>query len=141
MTVTGLASFSHWIHLEAKDHDLEFVQTVLYFSTQILNRSSPPPNPSCSSATGEGGGSKSLGRGIGLGFVSGMAAPSSSGCGGAESSFHVHPKKITEVRREERGENVQNERATHLQMQIHVRNAARATNNPYLFLFRITVEF
>jgi len=28
---TGLVSFSQWIHLEAKDHDLEFVQTVLYF--------------------------------------------------------------------------------------------------------------
>ncbi len=33
-------SFSQWIHLEAKDHDLEFVQTVLYFSTQILHRTS-----------------------------------------------------------------------------------------------------
>ena len=30
------ATFPQWIHLEAKDHDLEFVQTVLYFSTQIL---------------------------------------------------------------------------------------------------------
>ncbi len=35
----SLVSFSQWIHLEAKDHDLEFVQTVLYFSTQILQRS------------------------------------------------------------------------------------------------------
>ena len=36
----SLVSFPQWIHLEAKDHDLEFVQTVLYFSTQILQRNS-----------------------------------------------------------------------------------------------------
>ena len=46
----SLVSFAQWIHLEAKDHDLEFVQTVLYFSTQILQRNSgsnsgtAPPN-------------------------------------------------------------------------------------------------
>jgi len=34
-----LVSFSQWVHLEAKDHNLEFVQTVLYFSTQILQKS------------------------------------------------------------------------------------------------------
>jgi hypothetical protein len=36
----SLMTFAQWIHLEAKDHDLEFVQTVLYFSTQILQRNS-----------------------------------------------------------------------------------------------------
>jgi hypothetical protein len=36
----SLLTFAQWIHLEAKDHDLEFVQTVLYFSTQILQRNS-----------------------------------------------------------------------------------------------------
>ena len=40
MNFSGLVSFSQWVHLEAKDHDLEFVQTVLYFSTQILHRTS-----------------------------------------------------------------------------------------------------
>ena len=34
----NLLSFSQWIHLEAKDHDLEFVQTVSYFSLQILKQ-------------------------------------------------------------------------------------------------------
>jgi len=35
---SSLISFPQWVHLEARDHDLEFVQTVLYFSTQILHR-------------------------------------------------------------------------------------------------------
>ena len=35
---SSLISFPQWVHLEARDHDLEFVQTVLYFSTQILQR-------------------------------------------------------------------------------------------------------
>ena len=35
---SSLVSFPQWVHLEARDHDLEFVQTVLYFSTQILQR-------------------------------------------------------------------------------------------------------
>merc|ERR1719225_2625496 len=35
---SSLISFPQWVHLEARDHDLEFVQTVLYFSSQILAR-------------------------------------------------------------------------------------------------------
>ena len=35
---SSLISFPQWVHLEARDHDLEFVQTVLYFSSQILQR-------------------------------------------------------------------------------------------------------
>ena len=38
---SSLISFPQWVHLEARDHDLEFVQTVLYFSSQILQRSEP----------------------------------------------------------------------------------------------------
>ena len=34
---SSLLSFPQWVHLEARDHDLEFVQTVLYFSTQVLS--------------------------------------------------------------------------------------------------------
>jgi hypothetical protein len=89
-----LASFSQWIHLEAKDHDLEFVQTVLYFATQILNRS-----PAATSTDG----TRSCVRGrksalsTGHGFSTAVR-PSTSG----DNSFHVHPKKITEVSKPER---------------------------------------
>ena len=40
---SSLISFPQWVHLEARDHDLEFVQTVLYFSSQILQRISDGP--------------------------------------------------------------------------------------------------
>jgi hypothetical protein len=40
---SSLVSFPQWVHLEARDHDLEFVQTVLYFSTQILQRTDAKP--------------------------------------------------------------------------------------------------
>ena len=42
---SSLISFPQWVHLEARDHDLEFVQTVLYFSTQILQRTDVSRHP------------------------------------------------------------------------------------------------
>ncbi len=92
-------SFSEWVHLEAKDHDLEFVQTVLYFSTHILNGGEggggagkaatlATANPrrrsrSCRASGGSRGSTRTLPGG---------------GAGGAENgTFHVHPKKVTEV--------------------------------------------
>lgn len=69
---SSLVSFSQWIHLEAKDHDLEFVQTVLYFSTQILQRTSSNKR-SLSSYTNN----RILTR------------PESN-------LFHIHPRKVSE---------------------------------------------
>lgn len=84
---SGLNSFAQWIHLEAKDHDLEFVQTVVYFSTQILNRTDPLRRCAgtwnrqiSSSGIFSGGGSRNI------------VSPVENGI------FHVHPKKITEVK-------------------------------------------
>ena len=98
-TFQGLLSFSQWIHLEAKDHDLEFVQTVLYFATQILNRSEAAVEAATSSRRtttpskhgrrpNGGGGCSTLGR----------AAVASARPGAENGVFHIHPKKVTEVR-------------------------------------------
>ena len=73
---TSLISFAQWIHLEAKDHDLEFVQTVLYFSTQILQRSHKIKTTT----------SVKLAR-----STSNIVRPSES------TLFHVHPRRVTEV--------------------------------------------
>ena len=86
---SALSAFSQWIHLEAKDHDLEFVQTVLYFSTQILNRTS--------AENGGGGGvtrTRSVRRPQSLNAGHGFSA--TARMSGDNSSFHIHPKKITE---------------------------------------------
>lgn len=105
--LSGLVSFSQWIHLEAKDHDLEFVQTVIYFSTQILNRSS------CSSSASEfrrlaAGGKRSNSVSSSVA----TAAPCTNATATARSMqqlqkqqqqqqqpqmFHLHPKKLTQV--------------------------------------------
>ena len=78
----SLISFSQWIHLEAKDHDLEFVQTVLYFSTQILQRSHKIKAMTSSNA------SASIK----------LARSASNNCRPSESTlFHVHPRRVTEV--------------------------------------------
>ena len=74
---TSLVSFAQWIHLEAKDHDLEFVQTVLYFSTQILQRSNKIKSATTSVK---------------------LARSASNNCRPSESTlFHVHPRRVTEV--------------------------------------------
>ena len=84
----SLVSFAQWIHLEAKDHDLEFVQTVLYFSTQILQRSS-------ASAANNNGSNKR--------FNNNRLARSASNLANScnrppeSNSFHVHPRRLTEV--------------------------------------------
>ena len=88
---SALSSFSQWIHLEAKDHDLEFVQTVLYFSTQILNRT-PGENGGGGGGTKARTGKRLQSHNSGHGFS--VTARMS---GGDNSSFHIHPKKITEV--------------------------------------------
>ena len=85
---SGLSSFSQWIHLEAKDHDLEFVQTVLYFSTQILNRTSAENGGGGGTRTRSGRRPQSLNAGHGFSATARMS--------GDHSSFHIHPKKITE---------------------------------------------
>ena len=79
-----MVSFSQWIHLEAKDHDLEFVQTVLYFCTQILNRSDNR---------------KISRRSHPLGSAAGAQPCKCAGSGGTAENgvFHVHPKKVTQV--------------------------------------------
>ncbi len=92
---TGLGSFSQWIHLEAKDHDLEFIQTVLYFSTQILNRSSS------SSCVDKEGGAICRRRTGSCRFLEGGGDRSSrSSVRAGNGTFHIHPKKVTEVRRD-----------------------------------------
>ena len=84
--VTVLVSFSQWIHLEAKDHDLEFVQTVLYFSTQILQRSD----------------SKRVHRaGSVCSNASSMMHPTGrnlNGCRAESTIFSIQPKKLSEVK-------------------------------------------
>ena len=77
-----LFSFSQWIHLEAKDHDLEFVQTVLYFSTQILQRSDAKRAHRASSVCSN---PSSSGRHI-------------NGCRSESNIFSIQPKKLSEVR-------------------------------------------
>ncbi len=91
----GLGSFSHWIHLEARDHDLEFVQTVLYFSTQILNRRTAGPDGH-EGDDDRGGRPTSWrrarrARSSGRGFCAAAEARAGNG------TFHIHPKKVTEV--------------------------------------------
>ena len=78
-----LVSFSQWIHLEAKDHDLEFVQTVLYFSTQILQRSDAKRAHRASSVCSN---PSSSGRHI-------------NGCRSESNIFSIQPKKLSEVRK------------------------------------------
>ena len=78
-----LFSFSQWIHLEAKDHDLEFVQTVLYFSTQILQRSDAKRAHRASSVCSN---PSSSGRRI-------------NGCRSESNIFSIQPKKLSEVRK------------------------------------------
>ena len=80
-----LVLFSQWIHLEAKDHDLEFVQTVLYFSTQILQRSDSKRVHRASSITSSVTSSHNpSGRNI-------------NGCRAESNLFNIHPKKLSEV--------------------------------------------
>ena len=81
-----LVSFSQWIHLEAKDHDLEFVQTVLYFSTQILQRSDAKRVHRAGSVCSN---------------TSSSLNPSGrnfNGCRAESSLFSIQPKKLSEVR-------------------------------------------
>ena len=82
----NLVSFSQWIHLEAKDHDLEFVQTVSYFSLQILKQQSSHKR------------------------VHKLARSASNICrpplASESNSFHVHPKRVTEVSKNSRKKNV-----------------------------------
>jgi hypothetical protein len=97
--LSGLVSFSQWIHLEAKDHDLEFVQTVLYFSTQILHRTS-------SSSAGSDSKKTVLPKKQQQQLVQQQqqqqiqqqqqwkSAPSRP----ESNFFHIHPRKVTEVR-------------------------------------------
>ena len=89
----SLVSFAQWIHLEAKDHDLEFVQTVLYFSTQILQRSSAAILTLEKNSSNGSGANKRFLR---------LARSSSNipnNCRPPEStSFQVHPRRLTEVR-------------------------------------------
>lgn len=74
----SLVSFVQWIHLEAKDHDLEFVQTVLYYSTHILQKNSKDH--------------KRLQR------LTRSTSNIANNCRPTEStSFTVHPKRINEV--------------------------------------------
>ena len=81
--ISVLFSFSQWIHLEAKDHDLEFVQTVLYFSTQILQRSDAKRAHRASSVCSN---PSSSGRHI-------------HGCRSESNIFSIQPKKLSEVRK------------------------------------------
>ena len=81
-----LVSFSQWIHLEAKDHDLEFVQTVLYFSTQILQRSDAKRVHRAGSICSN---------------ISSSLNPSGrnfNGCRAESSLFSIQPKRLSEVR-------------------------------------------
>ncbi|XP_059091357.1 uncharacterized protein LOC131886916 isoform X1 [Tigriopus californicus] len=101
----SLVSFSQWIHLEAKDHDMEFVQTVIYFSTQILNRSNGSTDTNSVSTT-----SMRPNRLQKLNSITnlpqsrpqtstsmrGRLASVSTQAGGESNFFHVHPKKLTE---------------------------------------------
>jgi hypothetical protein len=100
MKFSGLVSFSQWIHLEAKDHDLEFVQTVLYFSTQILHRTS-------SSSAGSDSKKTVLPKQQQQQLVQQQQQQQSlqqqqqwkSAPSRPESNFfHIHPRKVTEVR-------------------------------------------
>ena len=94
----SLVSFAQWIHLEAKDHDLEFVQTVLYFSTQILQRSSAATAGNLTLTSEK---NSSNGSGANKRFLR-LARSSSNipnNCRPPEStSFQVHPRRLTEVR-------------------------------------------
>ena len=76
----NLVSFAQWIHLEAKDHDLEFVQTVSYFSLQILQQN------------GGNGHKRSFHK---------LARSASNICrptlASESNSFHVYPRRVTEV--------------------------------------------
>ena len=85
-----LVSFSQWIHLEAKDHDLEFVQTVLYFSTQILQRSD-------SRRVHRAGSANSHGFAEPHSNASSMGGRMLNGCRQESTLFNVHPKKLNEV--------------------------------------------
>ena len=80
----NLVSFAQWIHLEAKDHDLEFVQTVSYFSLQILQQNG--------GTTVNGGHKRSFHK---------LARSASNICrptlASESNSFHVYPRRVTEV--------------------------------------------
>ena len=103
---SALVSFAQWIHLEAKDHDLEFVQTVLYFSTQILQRNSSSVN-SGQAVTTDGdltrkNSAANNGSGANKRFLK-LARSSSSIANNCNrppesTSFQVHPRRLTEVR-------------------------------------------
>ena len=92
----SLVSFPQWIHLEAKDHDLEFVQTVLYFSTQILQRSSAASANLTLTEKNSSNGSGANKRFLRLARSSSNIP---NNCRPPEStSFQVHPRRLTEVR-------------------------------------------
>jgi hypothetical protein len=101
MKLSGLVSFSQWIHLEAKDHDLEFVQTVLYFSTQILHRTSSSSAGSDSKKTvlpkqqqqqiQQQQQQQQQSQQHQQQWKSAPSRPESN-------FFHIHPRKVTEVR-------------------------------------------
>ena len=77
----NLLSFSQWIHLEAKDHDLEFVQTVSYFSLQILKQQNLL-------------GHKRVAHKLVSRSASNICRPPLAS---ESNSFHVHPRRVTEV--------------------------------------------
>ena len=104
---SALVSFAQWIHLEAKDHDLEFVQTVLYFSTQILQRNSSHSVNSGQAVTTSGdltrnNSAANSGSGANKRFLK-LARSSSNIANNCNrppesTSFQVHPRRLTEVR-------------------------------------------
>ena len=104
---SALVSFAQWIHLEAKDHDLEFVQTVLYFSTQILQRNSSYSVNSGQAVTTSGdltrnNSAANSGSGANKRFLK-LARSSSNIANNCNrppesTSFQVHPRRLTEVR-------------------------------------------
>ena len=105
---SALVSFAQWIHLEAKDHDLEFVQTVLYFSTQILQRNSSYSVNSGQAVTTSGdltrnnSAAANSGSGANKRFLK-LARSSSNIANNCNrppesTSFQVHPRRLTEVR-------------------------------------------
>ena len=97
---SSFVSYSQWIHLEAKDHDLEFVQTVLYFSTQILNRNRQPAavNGGCSMEGSRSLRTRNRHRSHGShSHTESTATTTVNGSRPENGVFHIHPKKVNEV--------------------------------------------
>jgi hypothetical protein len=80
--------------LEAKDHDLEFVQTVLYFSTQILHRTSSSAGSDSKKTVLPKQQQQQLVQQQQQQQQQWKSAPSRP----ESNFFHIHPRKVTEVR-------------------------------------------